>query len=69
MNTGTVSVTTLKPALASVNDSCKYLGGVSRAKFYGDILPKLESVVIGGRRLIVIDSMDRLIRANSGQAA
>jgi hypothetical protein len=51
----------LKPALASIRDACKYLGGLSRAKFYADILPKLESVHFGTRRFVVISSMDRFI--------
>lgn len=55
----------LKPALASISDACKYLGGISRAKLYADILPLLDTVKLGNRRLVVIASMDRLI-ASSG---
>jgi hypothetical protein len=51
----------LKPALASIRAACKYMGDVSRAKFYSDILPKLETVHVGTRHLIVVSSMDRLI--------
>jgi len=51
----------LKPVLASVKDACRYLGGISRAKFYADILPILETIKLGNRRLIVVASMDRLI--------
>jgi hypothetical protein len=58
-----IEVGPLKPALASVTSSLKYLGEPSRAKFYADILPKLESIKIGGRRMIVVASMDRLIAA------
>ena len=54
----------LKPALLSILDACAYLGGVSRAKFYADILPKLETVKLGRRNFIVVASMDRLIEAN-----
>jgi hypothetical protein len=51
----------LKPALASIPDACRYLGEVSRAKFYADVLPLLETVHIGTRHFIVVASMDRLI--------
>jgi hypothetical protein len=52
---------TLRPALAPIPDACKYLGGVSRAKFYADILPELESVHLGTRHFVVVASMDRYI--------
>jgi hypothetical protein len=51
----------LKPALASIPDACKYMGDISRAKFYSDVLPLLETIHIGSRHLVVIASMDRLI--------
>ncbi len=51
----------LKPALASIKASCDYMGGVSRAKFYADILPLLETVKLGNRNFVVVASMDRLI--------
>jgi hypothetical protein len=54
----------LKPALASIRASCKYLGGVGRAKFYADILPLLETVKIGRRNFVVVASMDRLIETS-----
>jgi hypothetical protein len=54
----------LKPALASIKASCEYMGGVSRAKFYADILPLLETVKLGGRNFVVVASMDRLIAAS-----
>jgi hypothetical protein len=56
----------LKPALLSIRDACTYMGGVSRAKFYADILPKLETVHLGARHFIVARSIDELItkRAN-----
>ena len=53
----------LKPALASIPEACKYLGNVSRAKFYADILPLLETVHIGTRHFVVVSSMDRLINS------
>jgi hypothetical protein len=54
----------LKPALASIRAACEYMGGVSRAKFYADILPLLETVKLGSRNFVVVASMDRLIEAN-----
>jgi hypothetical protein len=54
----------LTPALASIQDSCSYMGGVSRAKFYADILPQLETVKLGRRNFVVVSSMDRLIEAS-----
>jgi hypothetical protein len=51
----------LKPALASITESCRYLGGVSRSKFYADILPQLETVKLGNRNFVVLASLDRLI--------
>jgi len=39
------------------------MGGVSRAKFYADILPDLETIKLGKRNLVVVASMDRLIEA------
>jgi hypothetical protein len=40
------------------------MGGVGRAKFYADILPKLETVKLGRRNFVVVASMDRLIEAS-----
>jgi hypothetical protein len=54
----------LKPALASIGDSCVYMGGISRAKFYSDILPLLQTVKLGRRHFVVVASMDRLIEAS-----
>jgi hypothetical protein len=56
-------VATLKPALTSIEASRNYLGGVSRAKFYADILPLLETVKLGSRNFVVVQSMDRLIES------
>jgi hypothetical protein len=65
-----VPVAPLKPALASINDSCKYVGGVSRATFYKDFLPLLETVRFNGRHFVVVDSLDRLIASRKqGKAA
>jgi hypothetical protein len=63
------AVSPLKPALASIKSSCEYLGGISRAKFYADILPLLETVKLGNRNFVVIESIDRLIQAKRGIAA
>jgi hypothetical protein len=57
-------VAPLKPALASIKASCDYMGGVSRAKFYADVLPLLETVKLGSRNFVVVTSMDRLIEAS-----
>jgi hypothetical protein len=40
------------------------MGGVSRAKFYADILPLVETIKFGKRNFVVVASMDRLIEAN-----
>lgn len=63
------TVGSLKPALASIKASCEYMGGVSRAKFYADILPLLETVNLGSRKFVVVASMDRLIEAKRSNAA
>jgi hypothetical protein len=59
----------LKPALASIPDACKYMGNVSRAKFYSDVLPLLETLHIGSRHFVVVASMDRLIDSIKEAAA
>jgi hypothetical protein len=51
----------LKPALASIPNALSYMGDLSRAKFYADILPQLETVHLGRRHFVVVASMDRLI--------
>ena len=51
----------LKPALASIPNARAYMGDLSRAKFYADILPQLETVHLGRRHFVVVASMDRLI--------
>jgi hypothetical protein len=55
----------LKPKLASIPDACRYMGGISRAKFYADILPLLDSVYFDARHFVVVASMDRLIAAKT----
>ena len=58
------TVDPLKPGLMSIADACRYLS-ISRAKFYADILPRLDSVPIGSRNLIVSISLDRYIREHT----
>lgn len=69
MDAQVLSVGEIKPALISINDGCKYLGGISRAKFYSDILPQVESVLLDKRRFITVSSLDRLIQKNTSEAA
>jgi hypothetical protein len=57
-------VASLRPALASIPEACRYLGDPSRAKFYADILPKLDVVKLGARTMVTVESLDRLIAAN-----
>jgi len=57
-----------KPALISIRDALYYLGGLSRSKFYNDVLPLVDSVKIGKRNFITTDSLDRLIAANQRSA-
>ena len=59
--TGHLYTDRLKPALASIQAACKYMGGISRAKFYAGLLPDLDTVHIGSRHFVVVKSMDRLI--------
>jgi hypothetical protein len=65
----TMAVAFLRPALASIPDACRYLGDPSRAKFYADILPKLDVVKLGARTMVTIESLDQLIAANRRIAA
>jgi hypothetical protein len=58
-----------KPALMSINDACRYMGGISRAKFYADILPVLKSLHLDKRHMIVVASMDRLIESRLKEKA
>jgi hypothetical protein len=58
----------MRPGLASIKASCEYLGNISRAKFYADVLPLLETVKLGSRNFVVIASLDRLIAANRRSA-
>jgi hypothetical protein len=51
----------LKPAAVSVDDACKYLGGISRAFFYRDYFDKVEIAQLGTRTVVLVDSLDRLL--------
>jgi hypothetical protein len=51
----------LKPALVSIADAQRYLGGVSRTQLYVAYLPRLETVKLGNRRMVTMASLDRLI--------
>jgi hypothetical protein len=57
----------IRPALASIRDACLYLGGLSRSKFYADVLPLLDKVKLGNRNFVVVASMDRLIAARANR--
>jgi len=61
------SVAPLKPVLASISAARAYMGGLSRSKFYADILPLLETVKFGNRNFVIVMSMDRLIEARRSQ--
>jgi hypothetical protein len=54
----------VKPALTDIPGACAYLGHVSRAKLYADLLPELDVVRFGSRTFVTIESLDRLIAAN-----
>lgn len=58
----------INPPLLSIGEAAAYLR-ISRAKFYADILPILESVRIGGRRLVYRDSLDKFIAAQRQKVA
>jgi hypothetical protein len=49
-----------KPPLLSILATQKYLGGISRAGLY-QMLSDLETVKIGGRRMVLRTSLDALI--------
>lgn len=62
MDTTFPSTKRIRPALASIPASCEYLGGISHAQFY-KIMDGLETVKIGSRRMVVMESLDRFIEA------
>ncbi|HJU20607.1 MAG TPA: hypothetical protein VJ770_29510 [Stellaceae bacterium] len=58
-----VAIGTMRPALVSIPDACRYLGDLSRSRLY-ELLPDLDKVKIGARNFVTIESLDRLITAN-----
>lgn len=54
----------MEPIVLSVNDTRKALGNVGRNKVYDLINSgKLDTVQLGGRRLVKVDSIRRLLAA------
>lgn len=64
-----VHIVELKPALVSIPDARAYLGSISRAGFYARILPLLDSVMVGHRRMVTLESLDRYITLRKTVAA
>jgi hypothetical protein len=50
----------LKPALISISEAAEYVNH-SRSGFYKSILPDLETVTLGKRRLVVMASLDAFV--------
>jgi len=48
------------PKLMAINPSARR-AGTSRATFYLEFLPHIETVLVGRRRLVVVESLDALI--------
>jgi hypothetical protein len=59
-----VAVNSLRPALADIPGAIEYLGGLSRSKFYADLLSHLDVVRFGNRTFVTVGSLDRLIAAH-----
>jgi len=55
-----------KQAAVSVKTACKYLGEISRSKFY-EIIGELETRKIGARRVVFVQSMNEYL-ANKPRA-
>jgi hypothetical protein len=62
--TNELTVAPLGTALLNIPNTILYLGSMSRAKFYADILPHLETIKIGKRTMIVKESIDKFINAH-----
>jgi hypothetical protein len=62
-----LGVPRLRPALISINEAADYLG-IARSTFYKDFLPNIETVRIGKRNLVVVESLDRLVAKLRGLA-
>ena len=52
----------LRPRFISIKEACDYLG-VSRAKFYVDLLSRVRTVRYGRRNLVDLESLDELADA------
>jgi hypothetical protein len=49
----------LRPRFISIRDACRYLG-CSRSHFYVALLPKVRTINLGKRRLVDLDSLEKL---------
>ena len=58
----------LRPALIPISDGADYIG-VARSTFYARFLPHLETVRIGRRRMVVLESLDQLVEQLRGRDA
>ena len=67
MDTNQPTVGTPRPALTSINDAAAYLS-LSRATFYRDVIQHVETVKLGKRNLVVVESLDRFIAARRAVA-
>ena len=67
MDISTAEVGTPRPALTSIADAAAYLS-LSRATFYRDVIPHIETVRIGKRHLVLVESLDRFISAHRDAA-
>jgi hypothetical protein len=60
-----------RAAMPIYPDACQYVGGISRSMFYREVLPYVDCLNIGVRRLPLKVSLDRYVaaRAKAGQSA
>ena len=65
---GCAAIASLRPALSDIPGAIEYLGGPSCSKFYADLLPQLDVVRFGTRTFVTIESLDRIIAANTRPA-
>jgi hypothetical protein len=52
---------TLRPALVSIRVARRYLGDIGRSTFYQRYLSRVDTVRLGARNLVTVESLDRLI--------
>lgn len=52
----------LQSALISIEDACRFLGGVSRSNFYAKILPQLDTLGTAGCPATLKIGRRRMIR-------